>query len=68
MQGFDAEYALMDDTCALEEVFTSMCDNDETGDLWVFLDLLTDMFHLDPKERITPDQVLNHPFITMSHL
>ena len=61
--------AFLDDTCSLEEVFTSLSDDaDETGDVWVFMDLLKRMLHLDAKERITPDQVLNHRFITTSHI
>ncbi|KAM9772379.1 homeodomain-interacting protein kinase 1-like [Syngnathus typhle] len=33
-----------------------------------FVDLLVKMLHLDPNERIRPNQILQHPFITMSHL
>ena len=53
---------------SLEEVFDFLHDDaDVTGDTWrVFMDLLGRMLHLDQEERITPDQVLNHPFITMS--
>ncbi|KAK7896596.1 hypothetical protein WMY93_021921 [Mugilogobius chulae] len=32
-----------------------------------FLDLITKMFHLNPKKRITPAEALRHPFITSSH-
>jgi len=33
-----------------------------------FVDLLKKMIHLDQNKRITPDQALQHPFITMDHL
>ncbi|XP_061663334.1 homeodomain-interacting protein kinase 2-like isoform X2 [Syngnathoides biaculeatus] len=33
-----------------------------------FIDLLGKMLQLDPSERIRPNQILQHPFITMSHL
>ena len=33
-----------------------------------FVDLLTKMLRVDPADRITPSQILQHPFITMSHL
>lgn len=33
-----------------------------------FVDLLVKMLQLDPEERIRPSQILQHPFITMSHL
>lgn len=33
-----------------------------------FVDLLKKMIHLDQTLRITPNQALNHPFITMDHL
>lgn len=39
-----------------------------TADVQVFLDLLKGMLHLNPSIRITPHQVLEHPFITMCHL
>ncbi|XP_077565986.1 homeodomain-interacting protein kinase 1-like [Stigmatopora nigra] len=33
-----------------------------------FVDLLVQMLKLDPNDRIRPNQILQHPFITMSHL
>ena len=33
-----------------------------------FVDLLKKMIHLDQNKRITPNQALTHPFITMDHL
>ncbi|KAL7405878.1 hypothetical protein ABVT39_009117 [Epinephelus coioides] len=33
-----------------------------------FVDLLKKMLTVDSSERITPSQILQHPFITMSHL
>ncbi|XP_027146299.1 homeodomain-interacting protein kinase 2 isoform X3 [Larimichthys crocea] len=33
-----------------------------------FVDLLTRMLKVDASERITPSQILQHPYITMSHL
>ncbi|XP_061923151.1 homeodomain-interacting protein kinase 2-like isoform X2 [Entelurus aequoreus] len=33
-----------------------------------FVELLVKMLQLDPTERIKPQQLLQHPFITMSHL
>ena len=58
-----------DESCSLEEVLYSLHDDDdnEPGDVWLFMELLKQMLHLDPEERITPDQVLKHPFITTSH-
>ncbi|CAJ1064327.1 homeodomain-interacting protein kinase 1-like isoform X2 [Xyrichtys novacula] len=40
----------------------------ETRDRRAFLDLLKGMLQLDAANRLTPRQVLEHPFITMSHL
>lgn len=33
-----------------------------------FVNLLTRMLTVDATERITPNQILQHPFITMSHI
>ncbi|XP_061524441.1 homeodomain-interacting protein kinase 3-like [Phycodurus eques] len=33
-----------------------------------FVEILGKMLQLDPNERIRPNQILQHPFITMSHL
>ncbi len=33
-----------------------------------FVDLVTKMLKVDASERITPSQILQHPFITMSHI
>ena len=33
-----------------------------------FIELLTRMLKIDMADRITPGQILQHPFITMSHL
>lgn len=38
------------------------CDRDS------FVDLLTKTVKVDASERITLSQILQHPFITMSHL
>ncbi|XP_047199169.1 homeodomain-interacting protein kinase 3-like [Hippoglossus stenolepis] len=43
-------------------------DNAERIDLAWFIDLLKRMLTLKPIERITPRGILEHPFITMSHL
>ena len=70
MEEFKAEDEdlFLDENCSLEEVFSSLrYDADETS-CDIFMDLLKRMLHLDPEERITPGQVLEHPFITMSHL
>nr|XP_054594251.1 uncharacterized protein LOC129161614 [Nothobranchius furzeri] len=40
----------------------------ELEDLQAFVDLLKKMFTVNPSERITPEEALNHRFITMSHL
>ncbi|UJR34379.1 hypothetical protein I4U23_021787 [Adineta vaga] len=40
----------------------------EKLDRLFFVDLLKKMIHLDKNLRITPNQALNHPFITMDHL
>nr|XP_019948194.1 PREDICTED: homeodomain-interacting protein kinase 3-like [Paralichthys olivaceus] len=39
----------------------------EACDLKCFADLLKEMLMTNPFERITPRQILQHPFITMSH-
>ncbi|KAI9517667.1 hypothetical protein NQZ68_004889 [Dissostichus eleginoides] len=41
-----------------------VCDGDQES----FLDLITKMLMVDAAQRITPSQILQHPFITMSHL
>lgn len=33
-----------------------------------FIDLLKRMLSLNQEKRITPDEALNHPFITFTHL
>uniref|UniRef100_A0A8C6T4R9 Protein kinase domain-containing protein n=1 Tax=Neogobius melanostomus TaxID=47308 RepID=A0A8C6T4R9_9GOBI len=40
----------------------------ENQDRRLFVDLLKHMLDLDPVSRYTPEDILNHPFITMSHL
>ncbi|XP_019940289.1 homeodomain-interacting protein kinase 2-like [Paralichthys olivaceus] len=40
----------------------------EFWDLECFIDLLTQMLKINQFDRITPGQILQHPFITMSHL
>ncbi len=40
----------------------------ENDDMLLFVDLLKGMFHLDAEERLTPRQVLEHPFITLAHM
>ncbi|CAJ1083803.1 homeodomain-interacting protein kinase 1-like isoform X1 [Xyrichtys novacula] len=40
----------------------------EMSDGQVFLDMLKGLLQLDAAKRLTPRQVLEHPFITMSHL
>ncbi|CAB1449182.1 unnamed protein product [Pleuronectes platessa] len=40
----------------------------EYCDLQCFIDLMTQMLMTSQYERITPDRILQHPFITMSHL
>ncbi|XP_066551097.1 homeodomain-interacting protein kinase 2-like [Amia ocellicauda] len=40
----------------------------ELADRLQFIDLLKRMLSMDPEDRITPVQVQNHPFVTMTHL
>ncbi|CAB1422650.1 unnamed protein product [Pleuronectes platessa] len=40
----------------------------EYVDLQCFMDLMTQMLMTSQHERITPSRILQHPFITMSHL
>ncbi|XP_062235989.1 homeodomain-interacting protein kinase 3-like [Platichthys flesus] len=40
----------------------------EYVDLQCFMDLMTQMLMMSQHERITPSRILQHPFITMSHL
>ncbi|KAI9515419.1 hypothetical protein NQZ68_026153 [Dissostichus eleginoides] len=40
----------------------------ETEDRQEFLDLLKKMLHLDIDRRISPSELLQHPFITLNHL
>ena len=37
-------------------------------DLLAFSSLLKSLLHVDPAKRITPEQALKHPFLTMTHL
>ncbi|XP_051912188.1 homeodomain-interacting protein kinase 2-like [Hippocampus zosterae] len=58
--------------CTLNSLYDLLegCD-EQTGedvDRRSFVDLLVKMLQLDPDERIKPNQILQHPFITMSHL
>nr|XP_057942177.1 homeodomain-interacting protein kinase 2-like [Doryrhamphus excisus] len=39
-----------------------------SADMQMFVDMLKGMFHLDASQRMTPRQVLDHHFISMSHL
>uniref|UniRef100_A0A3P8UJQ7 Protein kinase domain-containing protein n=1 Tax=Cynoglossus semilaevis TaxID=244447 RepID=A0A3P8UJQ7_CYNSE len=41
---------------------------DDLTDTIIFINLLKGMLHLDPSERLTPSQVVEHQFITMQHL
>ncbi|KAM7395357.1 hypothetical protein PAMA_006899 [Pampus argenteus] len=45
-----------------EDARADQCDRES------FVDLLTKMLKMDMSERITPSQILQHPFITMGHL
>ncbi|KAF7653208.1 hypothetical protein LDENG_00085660 [Lucifuga dentata] len=40
----------------------------EVKDAKAFFSLLQQMFTVDPQTRITPEEALRHPFITMEHL
>ncbi|CAH2225187.1 Homeodomain-interacting kinase 2 [Pelobates cultripes] len=40
----------------------------EMGDMWQCVDLIKEMLTLEPEKRITPIDLLSHPFITMAHL
>ncbi|XP_077569204.1 homeodomain-interacting protein kinase 3-like [Stigmatopora nigra] len=40
----------------------------ELEDREAFVDLLKCLLHMDPEHRITPEDALRHPFLTMSHL
>ena len=51
-----------------QDVPSSLTYQAEKIDRQCFVDLLKKMIHLDPQQRITPNQALNHPFITMEHL
>uniref|UniRef100_A0AAV2LJX2 Protein kinase domain-containing protein n=1 Tax=Knipowitschia caucasica TaxID=637954 RepID=A0AAV2LJX2_KNICA len=42
--------------------------NEQKVDWEHFVDLTQRMFGLDPQTRITPEEVLGHPFVSMSHL
>ena len=42
--------------------------NAEYCDLECFIDLMTQMLMMSQFRRITPSRILQHPFITMSHL
>ena len=47
---------------------TSIQSQADKLDRQYFVDLLKKMIHLDQHQRITPNQALHHPFITMEHL
>ncbi|XP_054626115.1 homeodomain-interacting protein kinase 2-like isoform X2 [Dunckerocampus dactyliophorus] len=40
----------------------------EMEDRKAFVDLLKCLLQMDPEQRITPEEALKHPFLTMSHL
>ncbi|XP_029363959.1 homeodomain-interacting protein kinase 2-like [Echeneis naucrates] len=40
----------------------------EMADVLMFVDMLKGMLHLDAAKRITPRQVLDHPFLSMRHI
>jgi homeodomain interacting protein kinase len=52
----------------LKQDFLSNQLQAEKLDRLFFVDLLKKMIHLDQTSRITPNQALQHPFITMDHL
>ena len=37
-------------------------------DIVQFVQLLTSLLNFDPRQRATPSQATQHPFITMQHL
>ena len=51
-----------------QDLPSSLTFQAEKIDRQYFVDLLKKMIHLDPQQRITPNQALHHPFITMEHL
>ncbi|XP_030586891.1 homeodomain-interacting protein kinase 2-like [Archocentrus centrarchus] len=40
----------------------------EMADRLMFIKMIKELLQLDPETRITPEQVLDHPFATMSHM
>ncbi|XP_029958297.1 homeodomain-interacting protein kinase 1-like [Salarias fasciatus] len=40
----------------------------EECDVSSFMDLVTEMLSMNPRERITPSDILHHPFLELSHL
>ncbi|KAG8003212.1 Homeodomain-interacting protein kinase 1 [Nibea albiflora] len=56
------EYDMVPDELSGEDASIDACERAS------FVDLLTMMLKVDAAERITPSQILHHPFITMGHL
>ncbi|KAM9842559.1 homeodomain-interacting protein kinase 2-like [Aulostomus maculatus] len=51
----------------LMDLVMMFLEGQDLDDLADFLDLLSQMLEVDPERRITPDQILQHPFLTGSH-
>ncbi|CAH2225114.1 Homeodomain-interacting kinase 2 [Pelobates cultripes] len=63
-------FSCLDDlakTYALSEA-DICCTMVEMNDAWQCLDLIKEMLAIEPEKRITPIDLLSHPFITMAHL
>ncbi|XP_027146300.1 homeodomain-interacting protein kinase 2 isoform X4 [Larimichthys crocea] len=56
------EYDMVPEELSGEDASIDACERAS------FVDLLTRMLKVDASERITPSQILQHPYITMSHL
>ncbi|KAF6715220.1 Homeodomain-interacting protein kinase 3 [Oryzias melastigma] len=52
----------------LKKRITGADSQEDESDFEEFKSLLKQMLNLDPTKRITPEEALNHNFITMSHL
>ncbi|KAF6721597.1 Homeodomain-interacting protein kinase 1 [Oryzias melastigma] len=52
----------------MKNIHKKMYDLFDDDDHRAFLNLLKNMLDLDPRQRITPSQALDHDFITMRHL
>ncbi|KAK7921964.1 hypothetical protein WMY93_008866 [Mugilogobius chulae] len=58
----------LQDLLLMDQIQEQPCTPDKRYDSELFVDLVTQLLHVDPRARICAQNLLEHPFISMSHM